>query len=261
MPNDHPFSLKTGFDTERYRHQLLASGQHVELLKTYSPDYPEIPDQNSGKFWDQRFAEETTQLHHMEQDRNQQIANWLQRHAKNLRVLNLGAGSGLLEERLYPTHASEITWAGTDITVKTLRKLRKKYPAWKFQKQQLTKLRIKQDSYDVILLLEVLEHIKPQETHTVLAEVFRVLKPGGTFIISVPINEGLEDMFPTNPNSHLRVYSLPLLKWELEQAGFQLQRVQQLTAFATGYRWKSWLNSWLKLKHANNLIGWCRKPT
>lgn len=251
--------LKTGFDTERYRRQLLVTRQNKKLLATYSAAFPEIPDQNTGKFWDEHFNSESHTDHFMEADRNGLIANWLKKRARERKVLNLGVGSGKLESLLYEEPFSQFGWVGTDITVQTLKRLKKSFPKWQFKKQNLTRLGIKNNSFDVVLLLEVLEHISPRQTHKVLSEIYRVLKPKGTFIVSVPVNEGLEEMFPHNPNSHLRVYSLELLTWEVQQAGFKVLEVKTLTAFASGYKWKSMLNQILKIRQANNLILWCGK--
>lgn len=53
-------------------------------------------------------------------------------------------------------------------------------------KATIDKLPYESDSVDEVVLLHVLEHIPAYEVGTVLKEISRVLKPGGTFIIGVP---------------------------------------------------------------------------
>ena len=69
-------------------------------------------------------------------------------------------------------------------------------------------------SFDTVLLLEVLEHVIDAER--VLAEIDRVLKPGGTLLISMPFLYPLHDA----PHDYRR-YTAPGLIRALSQAGLQ----------------------------------------
>ncbi len=120
-------------------------------------------------------------------------------------------------------------------------------------------LPFKSGSFDQVLLLEVLEHIKPSETFSVLQEVYRVLKTGGKFIISVPINEHLEDMLPINPNSHMRMYSEALIKYELIMCKFKVNKILSTSAFKNMFMLKSLINKYLYIKEKNNIILICQK--
>jgi len=51
--------------------------------------------------------------------------------------------------------------------------------------QDLTKTDLKSNHYDLAIAWHVLEHIP--EDHMAIAEVYRLLKPGGHFLVSVPI--------------------------------------------------------------------------
>jgi SAM-dependent methyltransferase len=69
-------------------------------------------------------------------------------------------------------------------------------------------------SFDTVLLLEVLEHVA--DAQQVLAEISRVLKPGGTLLISMPFLYPLHDA----PHDYRR-YTAPGLNKMLLRAGLQ----------------------------------------
>jgi ubiquinone/menaquinone biosynthesis C-methylase UbiE len=248
--------LQTGFDVERLRKQLLAEKKFSELRKTYSSQLPEITDENSGDFWDKRFSSDEELVFPMATDRNRIVAASIRQNEK---VLNIGVGNGYLEGLVFKMCNTNISWTGTDITEKTLRKLQKKYPKYSFVKSKITQLPFKDQSFDTVCLLEVLEHISPSQTLLVLNEINRVLKKNGRIIISVPLNEGLEAMMPHNPNSHLRVYSVELLEFELITCGFVVQQKKTLSAFSKSYTIKNFINKFLKMREPNNVIIWARK--
>lgn len=245
-----------GFQVEQHRKELLQQNKLAQLRKTYSNKLPSISDKNSGKFWDQRFVETEGQLHPMENWRLHLVCSHVRPHSK---VLDIGVGKGKLESLILQHHGQEVDLYATDITTATLNALKKKFPFWQFLKQKLYPLKFESNFFDTVFLLEVLEHIQPQHTFGLLREVYRVVKPGGRFVISVPVNEGLEEMFPENPNSHVRVYSEELLKFELEDVGFRIEKVTRLTAFPSQFLLKTLINTVFRLRAPNNLIFVCRK--
>ncbi|MBS0461925.1 MAG: class I SAM-dependent methyltransferase [Proteobacteria bacterium] len=68
------------------------------------------------------------------------------------------------------------------------------------------------DSFDSVLLLEVLEHVA--QPGAVLTEIRRVLKPGGVLLLSMPFLYPLHDA----PHDYQR-YTAPGLAHTLDQAG------------------------------------------
>ncbi len=80
------------------------------------------------------------------------------------------------------------------------------------------KLSFKENSFDYILCLDVIEHI--EDDVKVMKEIHKILKPNGKFIITVPalqILYGPHDFL----NKHYRRYSKSLLKERLFNAGFK----------------------------------------
>lgn len=88
------------------------------------------------------------------------------------------------------------------------------------------------DQYDVIVCYHVLEHI-PDDAKA-LAELYRILKPGGVCYMQTPFKEGsiYEDWSITSPEArlqhfhqedHVRIYSAAGLADRAQHAGFQTE--------------------------------------
>lgn len=79
-----------------------------------------------------------------------------------------------------------------------------------------------EDSFDLIALLDTVEHI-PNETG-VLAECYRVLKPGGKLLVTVPAFMWLWS-YNDEINEHQRRYTAPELNQKLTAQGFRVKRL------------------------------------
>ncbi|MCU1500261.1 MAG: hypothetical protein JWM47_4214 [Acidimicrobiales bacterium] len=83
--------------------------------------------------------------------------------------------------------------------------------------------------YDVVLLMEVIEHILPHDYDTTLARVAAFVKPGGLLVVSTPNNENLEQsqvFCPVSetlfhPWQHVRSFTSQSLALTLEAIGFR----------------------------------------
>ena len=98
-------------------------------------------------------------------------------------------------------------------------------------------------SFDAVITSEVLEHI-PDDTGA-LAEMIRVLRPGGTFAATVPawlpetINWMISDEYhaPAAVGGHVRIYSATELKAKLRAAGLGLAGTHHAHALHSPYWW------------------------
>ena len=89
--------------------------------------------------------------------------------------------------------------------------------------------------FSVVTLLAVVEHLNPTSMALLFQESHRVLKPGGTVIMTTPAawSDGLLK-FMANINlvsaeeihEHAFAYTLPLLGWHFGQAGFEMTKVK-----------------------------------
>lgn len=98
-------------------------------------------------------------------------------------------------------------------------------------------------SFDVVITSEVLEHI--QDDVTAIAEMVRVLRPGGRFAATVPawlpevVNWNLSDEYhaPKSPGGHVRIYTKTELGAKLRSAGLDVDGYHRAHALHSPYWW------------------------
>jgi SAM-dependent methyltransferase len=106
-----------------------------------------------------------------------------------------------------------------------------------------TRLPFRDNTFDRIIAAEVLEHIPDDEA--AMAELCRVLKPGGTIAITVPawlperLCWAITDEFhaPYVEGGHVRIYSEPTLRARLRAAGLQPGAAHHAHALHSPYWW------------------------
>ena len=106
-----------------------------------------------------------------------------------------------------------------------------------------TRLPFADNTFDCVVTSEVLEHI--QADTAAIAELFRVLKPGGVLGATVPtwwpekINWMLSDEYhaPKSVGGHVRIYSATELKAKLRSAGFRIEGQHHAHALHSPYWW------------------------
>lgn len=104
---------------------------------------------------------------------------------KGKTVLDIGCGSGWIETMLLEKGSKKII--GIDISDEVIRAAKKKkLKNVVYQKASAIDLPFKNNSFDVVVSFEVLEHIPVNTEDKMFKEVYRVLKPGGKFFLSTP---------------------------------------------------------------------------
>jgi SAM-dependent methyltransferase len=88
------------------------------------------------------------------------------------RVLDAGCGEGVLVEE----YAGRLEITGVDAN----------YSSARVTLGSVTELPFPDTSFDRALCLDVLEHLAYEEQPRALAELFRILRPGGELLVSVP---------------------------------------------------------------------------
>ena len=106
-----------------------------------------------------------------------------------------------------------------------------------------TRLPFPDNTFDCVVTSEVLEHI--QNDVAAIAELHRVLKPGGSLAVTVPtwwpekINWMLSDEYhaPKSVGGHVRIYSATELKAKLRSAGLTVRKSHHAHALHSPYWW------------------------
>ncbi|MCD6321448.1 MAG: class I SAM-dependent methyltransferase [Clostridiales bacterium] len=102
-------------------------------------------------------------------------------------------------------------------------------------------------SFDVVLLLEVLEHLDDEYLKDILSETYRLLKPGGVVVVSVPNREDLSLLKKICPEcgaifhqwQHVRSWNSESIKQYLQQYGFSFCKIKILDFSAQGLGFKA----------------------
>ena len=164
------------------------------------------------------------------------IINTIRRQQRNsdICLLNIGAGNGNFEKM-----AAAKGWNiySIDPDEKTVNRL--KSIGIKAVKAHIEKIVFENNKFDFVVASEVLEHLSVEQCNLGIAEVKRVLKPGGWFIGTVPHRENLHQNIVFCPycNStfhrwgHMRSFELKTLATYLSRF-FHNVHVKR-TAFVT----------------------------
>lgn len=241
---------KKAFEIEKKRQMLASVGNINSLKKMYSSSLPSIKDLNSSGFWDTRYSEKTAlrDQNPMTKKRVNIVYNYIPKNSKN--ILDVGVGLGWVEELL--SRNKKVNLYGNDISPEAVYSLNKKFDG-NFSEQSVYTLKYKKNFFDVVLALELLEHIPPEKIFGVLGSFYKLIKKGGVLIVSVPMNEGLEEM-KDNPNGHVRMYTEDLIKAEMGISGFKVIASETLYAFDKFFTLKSIIAKAFNTHKPNNII-------
>jgi SAM-dependent methyltransferase len=100
------------------------------------------------------------------------VRRWLDDLPPGMRVLDAGCGEGVLVDE----YASRLTIEGVD----------ENYSSARVRHGSIMALPYGDSSFDRAMCLDVLEHLSFADQPRALAELFRILKPDGELLVSVP---------------------------------------------------------------------------
>ncbi|MBI2021324.1 class I SAM-dependent methyltransferase [Candidatus Daviesbacteria bacterium] len=137
---------------------------------------------------------------------------------KNKKVLDLGCGTGYGSFELINLGAKQVY--AVDIDKQAISFAKRHFQAKNlfFQQASATSLLFPDQSFEIVVSFEVIEHIKDYQSY--LKEVFRVLKSQGIFIFSTPNKEQYRK---GTSAYHFKEFSAQELKKLLPKAGFKVR--------------------------------------
>ncbi len=206
----------------------------------FSKDYRKIVDENlwiSGES-SEYFAEYKVRM----------LCQWFpEKINQDLKILDFGCGDGLMTEyiRRYFMYSKIY---GADVSEESIILAREAFRGIDFSVINGRTLPFEAQTFDLTVAAGVFHHIKPEEQKSWVDEVFRVLKPGGTFVIFElnPLNLGTLYIFKNHP---LEKNAKMLFPWRVERL---------LSNFAsTTMKFYCFFPNWMKfLRPIERFIEW-----
>lgn len=249
--------IKDPYKIELFRKLLVKRKEFPRLKETYTNSYPEINNLNTANFWDKKFEKPDFIRNQdgMTKDRIKIASKFIK--VRSGKVLDVAAGQGFLEEILSKNKNFKLY--AIDISRKSIDGLINRFTG-NFTIQSVYKLNFPNDFFDAIFCLEIFEHIPTSKILSVLNALNKILKKKGELVVSVPINEGLEEMYD-NPNGHVRVYSKEVIKAELILSGFNILEIKEFYAFEKMYSFKKIVSKLFRNRwQPNNILIKVQKP-
>lgn len=146
--------------------------------------------------------------------------------SKNTRILDIGAGPGcflsLVEKDFKLAVVSDISFAQLNFAKDKINKIN-------CITCDANKLPFKKESFDYIILSEVIEHLPKESSQNILKSIHKLLKPSGRLILTTPNYKSLWPVLEffwnfVNPikylEQHINKYSIKSLKQDILKAGF-----------------------------------------
>jgi len=150
-------------------------------------------------------------------NRKFELLSWVKMSPKDCSVIDVGSASGGNAKLLIDLGYNVTSLEMSDIGVRLQRE--KNIPV---VQGDATSLLFESSSFDVVICMDVLEHIPEDEL--ALSEIFRILKSGGRFLFTVPEDPKLWSSHDVAV-SHVRRYTKKEFSEKIENAGFILEKV------------------------------------
>ena len=161
------------------------------------------------------------------------VFKFSKKYIQGKKILNIGSWTGPFE-LLAVNHASDIT--AIDIDEKPLKVLKKNLPSVRVKQASADKLPFKNESFDVVTMWAVIEHIPVGYELATLREINRVLKKGGLLFVST-MDKNLKSNI-LDPAYWLvghRHYTKVQLNNMLIDAGFKMERSLVAGSYITAF--------------------------
>lgn len=200
----------------------------------FKPHKLEWTPEKVARFWDFLAQDSSHDEDRFSLHSGQAILRWANETIdfNGKRVLDFGCGLGHLVEFLCQMDARPSVVEGVDFSAKSVEETVERCKRYSnfggcLLAQDLPSS-LEDDSFDVVFLIEVIEHLEDEELAASFNEIRRVLKPGGILVITTPNDENLERkqrMCPDcgaifHPKQHVKSWSVETLTAAMDREGF-----------------------------------------
>jgi ubiquinone/menaquinone biosynthesis C-methylase UbiE len=138
--------------------------------------------------------------------------------SKGCLYLDMGCSSGYMLEDVLKNYP-EADAIGADYFSAGLLQCHRRLPDIPLFQVDLANCQFSDNLFDAVTCLNVLEHIK--DDVSALKHIFRIMKPGGELVVTVPMGPGLYDIYD-EVHHHVRRYQMNEIKSKLKSAGFHI---------------------------------------
>jgi SAM-dependent methyltransferase len=146
------------------------------------------------------------------------------RGRRNLRLLDCGCGTGAnlaMLERHGQAFGFDLTWSGLEFA--------RGYGRRRVAQASITDIPCRSGAFDVVTSFDVLQTLTAEQERAAMAEMFRVLAPGGALVLNVAALEVLRGSHSVLA-AEVRRYRRRVFRGALEGAGFQVARLTYTNA-------------------------------
>lgn len=172
--------------------------------------------------------------------------------------LNIGSGQGFIEKVFSSDIKNEIVnWTALDISSTGLKKIKLSFPKVNCVKGSILKLPFPDSIFEVVICMEVIEHINKEDAIRAYSEMRRVGINNSMYLVSVPIFEPTSLI--NHPVGHNRKYTPSVISRELLDNGFRIIKSNYLYAFQSGYLLKSTISKYLNTRRPSVVMFLCQK--
>jgi ubiquinone/menaquinone biosynthesis C-methylase UbiE len=148
-------------------------------------------------------------------------------------ILEVGFGSGLTFLNLAESYAQIY---GLDLTCDTeavFDVFAKRGIHPELMNGNVTEMPYPNNTFDTVLLISILEHLKPDELNSAFAEIQRVLKPGGQVVYGVPVERPFMVFMFMLLGYNIRKYHFSTEEDVADAAARHLEKVRQIPMKST----------------------------
>lgn len=179
-----------------------------------------------------------------------ELLDWLFTPEPTDVVVDVGCGSGVFANQLASYGADVLAIDGNAEAVayasETFGRNR-----LEFRQGLLDELDLPESSFDRATCLEIVEHVYPDQVHALFAQLRRILRPGGSLLVTTPNYRGVwplvewaSDRFARtakmDADQHVTHFSRSMLRSFLTDAGFEIQTLRTYCTFSPFVSALSW---------------------